>query len=248
MSAPERVSSELAARPEPISATDMELYKEQVRNVAGTEFVPSGYRDKPYQILAAILYGREIGLEAMESLSEIAMVDGRPSLSAKAMVKLARRAGHSITGDTNDDRAVAKGKRGDNGDEMTVTFTYAQAARITRRGKKLVDGDNWQNYREDMLWARAVSRLCRRLFADTFGALPYAPEELAPHVDTPEGRMASALDMLPDDETVVIEQGLESLSESAAQPGPAGSESGDEPQSLGEFLPADVKEQLANGD
>ena len=30
---------------------------------------------------------------------------------------------------------------------------------VTRRGKKLVDGDNWKNYPADMLWARAVSRL-----------------------------------------------------------------------------------------
>jgi hypothetical protein len=245
LSAPERVSSELAKRPDPVSSTDMELYKEQVRMVATTDFVPASYRGKPHAILAAILYGREIGLEAMESLSEVAMVDGRPSLSAKAMVKLARRAGHSITGDADDKIAVAKGKRGDNGDEMTVKFTYAQAAKIKRKGKSLVEGDNWKNYPEDMLWARAVSRLCRRLFADTFGALPYAPEELAPHVDNADGRMQSALDMLPEDETVVHEEGLESLSEPAASvPGPAGSESEDEPQSLGEFLPDDVKEQL----
>jgi len=226
----------------PVSGQELENYKEQVRLVAQTEFVPKAYRGKPHSILAAILFGREIGLAPMESLAEVYMVDGRPSLSAKAMLKLARQAGHSITGEADHTKAVVRGKRGDNGDEMTVTYTLEMAKRAG-----LLSKDNWQQNPEDMVWARAVSRLCRRLFGDVFGSLPYGPEELEV---TAETRMAGALEELPPDSSVVVDSDFEDsapdcqddLSSEASGEGnePA---SGAEQVSFEDMVPEAVKKQ-----
>lgn len=48
----------------------------------------------------------------------------------------------------------------------------------------LLNRPSWQRYPEAMLWARAVSWLCRRLFADVIGALAYTPDEVNPDQQT----------------------------------------------------------------
>ncbi len=152
--------------------------KEEVRLIQATDFVPAGLRGKPHAILACVLTGRELGMGAMESLREVYVVDGRPTLSAKSMLRLVRERGHSVTGEVRDGVATVTGRRRDTGDEMTVTFSLAEAERIMQKGKPLTDKDNWRNYPDDMLWARAVSRLCRRLFPDVLGPASYSREEI----------------------------------------------------------------------
>jgi hypothetical protein len=175
-------------------ARTLEELKEQIRLIATTEFVPGHYRGRPHAILAAIYTGREIGLQPLESLSDLYIVTdregkpkGKPTLHASAMVKLARRAGHSITGTVDDKKATVTGRRGDNGDEMTVTYTLAQA----QQAGLIRQGGGWEKNPEDLLWARAVSRLCRRLFADCIGGITHTPEDMV--TETPEGRMQAAL-------------------------------------------------------
>jgi len=65
------------------------------------------------------------------------------------------------------------GKRSDNGDEMSVTWTLEMAERAG-----LLNKQNWKKYPEAMLWARAASQLCRMLFADCFAGATYTPEEI----------------------------------------------------------------------
>lgn len=154
-------------------AGTLEDMKEQVRLIEQTEFVPKALRGNKHAILACVLYGRELGLGPMQSLEGIHMIDGRPSLAAATKLKRAREAGHSITGESSDERASVTGTRADNGDSITVTFTIDDAKRANLLGK-----DNWKKYPADMLWARAVSRLCRRLFDDVPGALMHDPDEV----------------------------------------------------------------------
>lgn len=146
---------------------------EQIRFIASTNFVPEHYRGKLPEIMACIATGRELGLGDLEALRQIYVVDGRPTLSAELMVKLVRRRGHSITGSVGPDEATVTGKRADNGDEMTVTWTLKMAQRAGIAGKT-----NWQRHPEAMLWARAVSQLCRMLFADCLAGISHTPEEI----------------------------------------------------------------------
>jgi hypothetical protein len=163
--------------------------REQIRMIQDTEFVPRAYRGKPHEIYACVLTGKSLGLDPLTSLRQIYIVDGKPTMSAELMVALVRRAGHSITGETSSEKAVVRGRRADNGDEHTVTFTVEDA-----KNAGLLDKTNWQRYRPQMLWARAATGLCRQLFADVLAGVSYTPEEATL---SPEERNAAVTDELP---------------------------------------------------
>lgn len=170
----------------PPSEAEVERYRALVKAIQGTPTVPEVYRNKPNDIYAAILTGRELGLPPMRALNLIHIIQGRATLSAEAMTLLAQREGHKIEGTSDAKKAHVIGTRGDNAATMEVTFTIEEA---TAAG--LTSKDVWKKYTADMLWARAVSRLCRRLFADVIGGAHYSVEEIrdesvpAEHIDAP---------------------------------------------------------------
>lgn len=149
------------------------------REIAATPFVPESYRGRPESVVAAILTGREMGIGPMQSLRQIHMIDGRPAFAADLMLAKMRQGGLMILDSSIDDeRAWIKAKRRDTGEEASVEWRYEEATQIMRKGKPLSDGVNWKNYRQDMLWARCVGRLARRLGSDLLGGLVYSKEEM----------------------------------------------------------------------
>lgn len=163
----------IPAESAPPGPAEWRAIQQQVKVIANTNFVPQVYRGKPDEIMAVVLTARELGIGPMQALKHINMVQGRPTLSAELMVALVRRAGHSISGSATDQKAVVTGRRRDSGDEITVEWTVEMA-----RKAKLLPKDNWQAYTQSMLWARAVSQLCRMLFADCLGGVSYTPEDM----------------------------------------------------------------------
>lgn len=163
-----------------VPLTDAPVTYQTLRAIANTDFVPASLRGRPEAILACVFYGRELGLGPMESLAHVDVIDGRPSPSAELLARLIRGAGHSIEViEATDTICRLGGTRSDNGDTLEVTFTVADAVRAglvsldehdnprarSRNGKALP----WESYTADLLWARAVSRLHRRLFPDITG-------------------------------------------------------------------------------
>jgi hypothetical protein len=148
------------------------LTEAQLNFIAKTEFVPKAFRGNLPAIMACVATGRSIGISDMNALRSIHIIDGKATFSAELMVQLVRAHGHSITGDVSGKKAVVRGRRADNGDEMTSTWTWEDAERAG-----LANRPSWKSYPDDMLWSRAVSRLCRRLFADCFAGATYTPEE-----------------------------------------------------------------------
>ncbi len=167
--------SALEKRTEPTTQLATVLTNEQLKFIANTEFVPKGLRGNLPAILACVATGRAIGIDDMTAIRSIHIIDGKPTFAAELMVMLVRRRGHSIVGEVGPDTATVTGRRADNGDEMRVTWTLEMAKRAGLVGK-----GNWKSYPEAMLWARAVSQLCRMLFADCFAGSTHTPEELAP--------------------------------------------------------------------
>lgn len=177
-------------------------------SIAATKFVPADYRNRPDEVLAAILFGREIGIGPMQSLRDVAMIDGRPALAAHRQLALLRRGGVEILeSESTATRASIRARRRDTGEAMTVEWTIEEAQQITRKGKKLVDGDNWRNYPADMLWARCVGRLGRRLAPDLIGGMAYTAEEIRDFDDAPvdgdyepiaRGPQPTAVEKLPE--------------------------------------------------
>lgn len=122
----------------------------------------------PAQLFAIALTARELGLPIMGSLNGgINIIQGKVELSARYLNLLIRRAGGQIKVKKLDKSGCwISGLRKDTGEEMEVSFTSEDA-----KAAGLLGNANWQKYLEDMLWARALSRLGRRLWPDVIGPI-----------------------------------------------------------------------------
>lgn len=133
------------------------------------------------KIFMILLAARELGVSPMLALNGgIWNIQGKIEISARLMNSLIRRAGHSLEiKECSNKACTLKGKRIDNGDMAEASFTIeeAQAAGLANR-------DVWKKYTQDMLYARAMSRLARRLFSDVIGTA-YVEGEIR-DIDKPE--------------------------------------------------------------
>ncbi len=165
--------------PTALAVVDAPVTFQTLKAIAETDMVPKALKGKPHAMLAAILYGRELGLEPMTSLQEINVIEGRPAPTASLLSALVRRAGHRITPVAVTDKlATARGTRvdketGEDLESFEFSFTWAMAERA-----KLTNKDNWKKYPEAMLWWRAVAQLARIFFPEVVASLKYVPEEL----------------------------------------------------------------------
>jgi hypothetical protein len=167
-----------------------------VAPLIGTAFVPDAYQPKvdpratpeektqAYQLAvanatAAVLQGVTLGLDPMTALQQIYIVHGRPGMYAKLMVALVQAHGHEVwTEDLSDTRAVVAGRRRgtQNIERITITMDMARRARWTTNAK-------YQETPQDMLWARAASRVCDRIASDVLKGITSVEQiqdELAP--------------------------------------------------------------------
>lgn len=141
--------------------------------IAGTQFVPGAIRNDPAAIAAAVLFGAEIGLEPMQSLARIAVIDGKPSVAAETQRALILAAGHELwTVEAGSTRVVLAGRRRGSSHVSEVAWTLDDAKRAGLSGKP-----SWRAYPRQMLTARATAELARLVFADVIGGLA-ALEEL----------------------------------------------------------------------
>lgn len=135
--------------------------------IAGTDFVPDALKGKPAAVAAAIMYGRELGLEPMSSLRSINVIKGKPSLSSEAMRAMVMAAGHEITfPEMTNTRCVIRGRRRGSEDTTTVTYSMDDAKRAGLSGNS-----QYSKMPRQMLTARATAELCRLIFADVIGGL-----------------------------------------------------------------------------
>ena len=146
---------------------------ELAKHVVDTEFVPRGLRGNAAGIVAAIMYGDELGLGPMQALAKIAVIDGKPTLSAEAQRALILAAGHEIwLEEATTTKVTVAGRRSGSERTSSVTWTLDDAKRAGIAGKT-----NWRSYPRQMLQARATAELARLIFADVIGGLA-ATEEL----------------------------------------------------------------------
>lgn len=128
--------------------------------LAKTPFVPKEMIGKTADVAAAIMKGRELGLDPFDALGSVYVVHGRVGFYAEFMRRRIIEAGHKLRiVESTDNRCVIEGRRkGDSDDEkVRVTYTVEQAKR---------NSVNLGNYPADKLVARATSRICRQHFPD----------------------------------------------------------------------------------
>lgn len=176
----------------PVSQAELNLMMRQAELLSQANIIPKAYRDKPANILVAAMTGRSFGWDVLTAMRNGHVIEGVWALKPEAMLALIRKAGHSVNGETSPQGATVTGRRADNGDELTVSFSLNDAVRA--RLCRLVDGvpvarsDTgkvlpWEQYPQAMAWWRSVAQLARMLFSDVILGLSYTAEELGAVVD-----------------------------------------------------------------
>ncbi len=139
------------------------------------DMVPKQFQGNAPAITAAIMRGMEVGLNPMQALSSIAVINGRATLWGDALPALVQRAGHHIDvgyeGQGDGLTAVATLTRSD-GKTVVRRFSLADAKRAQLLGKP----GPWQAYPQRMIAHRARSWAIRDGAADALMGMQVAEE------------------------------------------------------------------------
>jgi hypothetical protein len=114
-------------------------------------------------IFAIVQKARTLNVNPLDALNGgLYCVNGKVEMSAQMMIQLIRQSGHSVTKDKRSDDTICilHGKRKDNGDTWTESFSIQDAKRAG------IYKNVWEKFPRNMLFARALSNLARQLFAD----------------------------------------------------------------------------------
>lgn len=124
------------------------------------------YKMSQDHIFMVLLAAHELDIMPMQALNGgIWIIQGRVEVSARMMNLMIRKHGHSVVvKKCTNEVCILEGIRRDSGDTAVCQFTIEEAKKIG-----LASRDVWIKYTEDMLFARALSRLARRLFPDVIG-------------------------------------------------------------------------------
>jgi len=116
-------------------------------------------------VFAVLQMAQVVKMDPLWALNDgMYYVQGRVSLSSKALTMMIRHAGHSITKDAKSTKThvILHGRRKDNGDTCTTSFSVQDA----RDAGVYKAGGTWDKWSEDMCFARAATRLSKQLFSD----------------------------------------------------------------------------------
>lgn len=114
--------------------------------------IPKQYVGAPAKILAAVLKGRELGIDAMASLNAFHVVEGKPVASSEFWGARIAQAGYRIEWvESSDQRATVRLTARDGRAPHTETWTWEMAQRAGLTGKQ-----TWKGYPGSMLKARAI--------------------------------------------------------------------------------------------
>lgn len=158
--------------------------------LASSDIVPKDYQRKPGNILVAMQWGAEIGLQPLQAMQNIAVINGRPSIWGDAMLALVRGSGllEFIREELSDDEkeAICTVKR--KGEEATISKFSMEDAK--RAGLSTKQGP-WSQYPKRMMKLRARSYALRDVFPDVLKGMAIAEEEQDKEIDvTPETNKA----------------------------------------------------------
>jgi hypothetical protein len=164
--------------------SDTAEMKERAQLLArGRTTLPENVRGNDGDIFMYLLWAQALDIPEALSFQHVYFSDrGVPGIHAAFMHALLIRAGHSIETLFVDGRKVTlriKFADGTRSPQVSWHILEAQRAGLhVPGGTKNV----WRLYGVDMLWARCISRLCRRHAPDVTGGL-HTPEDLADGVD-----------------------------------------------------------------
>lgn len=152
--------------------------------LANSQIVPKDYQKNPGNILVAMQWGAEIGLQPLQAMQNIAVINGRPSLWGDAVLALVRSSGllEQFEETQTDEEATCVVKR--KGHKAVIkTFSKEDAKRAGLLSKQ----GPWSQYPKRMMQMRARGYALRDEFTDILKGFGVAEEERDKEIDvTPE--------------------------------------------------------------
>ena len=146
--------------------------------LARSSLVPKQYQGKPEDILVATIWGKEIGLGTLQSLQNIAVINGKPSVYGDAMLALVQASpvcegiDEHIDGEGTANPVAVCIARRKGRMPVVCKFSVEDAKRAGLWGK----AGPWQAYPKRMLQMRARGFALRDAFPDVLKGLITAEE------------------------------------------------------------------------
>jgi hypothetical protein len=156
-----------------LTATTMEQAMQVAGMLAKSSLVPKAYQNNVPNIIVAMAFGESFGMDALQAMQSVAVVNGMPGLYGDGLLAVCRSCPswewmqEAIDGET----AICTAKRR-NEPEVTATFSVADAKRAQLWGKQ----GPWTQYPTRMLAMRARAFALRNLYADVLRGMGSAEE------------------------------------------------------------------------
>lgn len=144
-------------------------------SLSKSALLPDALKKKPEDIMFTVMAGAELGLSPIASIRGIYVIQGKPVLSADAMVGLILGSGHCeyfVQTDASATSVTFETKRKGAPVVQKCTWTSDDAKRAGLNTK-----DNWRMFPRQMLAARAKAELARTAYSDILAGC-YDPDEL----------------------------------------------------------------------
>lgn len=150
--------------------------------LADSDMVPKDFKGKPGNCLIAMQWGAELGLKPLQSLQNLAVINGRPALWGDAVIALVLSSPvcEYVTEDDDGHTATCRVKR-KGAPEQVRSFSMDDARKAGLAGKQ----GPWTQYPKRMRQMRARAFALRDVFPDVLRGMPIAEELQDIPTDTP---------------------------------------------------------------
>ncbi|MBS1169549.1 MAG: hypothetical protein H6R01_467 [Burkholderiaceae bacterium] len=164
--------------------------------MAKSSIIPKDFAGNPGNILVAVQWGMELGLQPMQAMQNIAVINGRPSLWGDAVIGLVRSSPlcEYVIEEQTENQSICRVKRRGEQEQVRI-FTDDDAKKAGLLGKQ----GPWTQYPKRMRQMRARSWALRDVFPDVLRGMPIAEEVMdMPEKDiTPPRQQPAAIEGKP---------------------------------------------------
>lgn len=167
-----------------------------IARLAPSTILPTAYRGNAANAFVAAETGAALGLEPLQALASIAVINGRATLSSDLMAAVIRRAGHTLRIVENSPESVTATliRADDKTFKFEVTWDKDKATKAGLWGQK----GPWSQYPTQMLRARAITEVARQGASEALMGMIYSPEDFGATItDTGEVLEAEVINDTP---------------------------------------------------
>lgn len=146
-----------------------------IARLAPSTILPTAYRGNAANAFVAAETGAALGLEPLQALASIAVINGRATLSSDLMAAVIRRAGHTLRIVENNPESVTATliRADDKTFKFEVTWDKDKATKAGLWGQR----GPWSQYPTQMLRARAITEVARQGASEALMGMIYSPED-----------------------------------------------------------------------